>query len=516
MKMKMKRILLYVFFNILSLGFAQAQVGKPQAFKVTKDTKSIKKDVVFEIRSLYYDPLFEAPKYASSTSVKTISPSYVLKVVQGGKENVDGFVTMPKGIQFLPVEDNLNSFWYAKNLESLPTISEIQDLYVVRADLESEANDYLNVLEKYDLIYDDPYLESYLYSIVTKILPIQRADGFPYDLKIVIVRDESLNACVFPNGVLAINTGLLSELHTEDELVAVLAHEIGHFIGNHSLVNIRKMQKAKARAEFWAGFATVAAGVLEAATSVNNNYYYDGSLTYSTAVLSYSIAEGFLDRIGTNYSREQEEEADKMALKVLSYLGYDKNGLASLFQRMADAYDAEGNWAAYYLSGDHPSLQARISYSGTPAKKTDISFERKVSFVITEAAISKYSRGRFLQALRLVDENIKNNVGTDDDYLIKALCTLNLYSDTKHNNEVQALIQEAKRINPSNSNILRTEIIAFLRSNDNARAKELLNSYQHTLTEQLQKQEHKESSYFSFLKREQEWARKMSIKVKGL
>ena len=505
------------FFALIALFFISgsvfAQTSMNVRLKASKGLSSIKKDQEFVIDSVTFNPRYESKSTVVSTP--KIEGTYIISASQGGKSSQLIALDLPRNVDFSPIEDNLSNYWFAKNIATLKTISEINDLYATRTEMEDEANRYLSTLNKYDLLYDDPYLESYLYSIVSKILPNQRADGFPYDLKVVIVRDESMNACVFPNGMMVINTGLLAELHTEDELVAALAHEIGHFVGNHALLNVRKMEKAQARAEFWAAFATGVAAVSEGVASYNG-YYTGGNITLGTAILSSAIASDALRRIGLEFSREQEKEADRMALDVLKYLGYDKNAAATLFQRMTDAYNAEGNWAAYYLTGDHPSLERRIEDTGVPYKRTDSQFEKKISFAVTEAAISKYNRGRFTQALKHVSQNINNGVATDDDYLIKALCTLNLYNDDKHNNEALSLIQLAKDINPNNANILRTEIIASLRCNDNRKAGTLLNTYMNDLKEDMSEVVDKDSHTYSYLSSEYEWARKMAVKVKGL
>ena len=507
------RAKLFFFLLFCSVGSLFAQTSYNIKLKTTKGLSSLKKDTEFVIDSVSFNPRYDAK--LTAVSAPKIVNTYILSASQGGKSTQIVALDLPKNVDFVPVNDNLSDYWFAKNLGTLKTISEIENLYATRSEMEDEANRYLSTLAKYDLIYDDPYLESYLYSIVSKILPDRRADGFPYDLRVVIVRDETMNACVFPNGMMVVNTGLLAEMHTEDELVAALAHEIGHFVGNHALVNKRKMEKEEAKAAFWAAFATGVAAVVEGYAASQGNYY-NGSLTMSTAVLSTAIAYDALKRIGLDFSKDQEKEADIMAIATLKYLGYDKNAAATLFQRMTDAYNAEGNWAAYYLAGDHPSLERRIEYSGTPYTKTDPAFEKKISFAVTEAAISKYNRGRFRQALKHVTQNIDNHVATDDDYLIKALCTLNLYSDTRHNEEAQSMIQKAKELNPNNANILRTEIISSLRCNDNPKARTLLESYLKELSDGMANTENKESRVYQFYSSEHEWARKMLIKVRGL
>lgn len=503
----MKRVLL-IFSNLFVALCLNAQVEMNIA--VTSDKAlytGAGKGSLYKLGKVYYGE----HTYVNGGQVKT----YMIDAVSNDKEQTILAVSIPNDCGLKPVENTLNNYWMCQNFMSLRPISGIKDLYRKRADIESEANEYLSALERKGFVFDDPYLSSYLYSIVSMMSPTVRPDGFPYDVRIVVVRDDSMNACAFPNGTIIINTGLLANIHTEDELVSVIAHEMAHFVCNHCLVNIREMEKRAARAEFWAAFATAVAGAAEVYAASQGVYTY-GATTVSTAVLATAIAQGVLERTGTEFSKEQEIDADIAALNVLQYLGYDKNATATVFQRMADAYNREGNWGAYYLSGDHPSLADRIKYSGTPYKRTDAKFEKIISFAVTDAAVAKYRLGRYRQALEYTEQNIRNGVATDDDYLIHALSTFNLYDDNEHNKSVLAMIQTAKELNPSNPNIIRTEICAQLRVNNTTKASSLIQEYKDYIRKCQDNNEETSSSYNKFLSNEYEWARKMAIKVKGL
>lgn len=509
----MKKVILSISLLVLAHLQLLSQVPANIKYTSSKGFSSIKKDVEFVIDSVAYDPFYQR----AASNLQEYNASYIITVTQSGKTSRISVGSLPKELELKASDDNLNNYWFAKNLESLRTLNEIKDLYATRSKIETEANRYMQLLQEYNLFFDDPYLESYLYSVVSKILPEKRADGFPYDLKIKIVKDPSLNAAAYPNGILIVHTGLLAHVHTEDELAAILTHEIAHFVANHTLVNIRQMQKAQQKAEALAALTAVAGAVVAGTAAAGGNYYSNASIMKSTAVLAYAAANSYLEKIGMQYNREQEEEADKMALDALKYLGYDRYALASVFQRMADIYTDEGNWAAYYLAGDHPSLHDRIMYcGGRPSKAVDNEFEKMVSFAVTSTAISKYNDGRFKQALALVNQNIDNKVGTDDDYLIKARCLLNLYSDDEHNKEALAMVQKAKSLYSGNVNILRTEIIACLRNNDLNKASTLLDEYIKQLNESLDKVTEQGNNYHVFLTEEMEWARNMSIKVRGL
>lgn len=326
---------IFVFFNL----WGQTQLN----LDVDVKSGTFKADVSkgnATITNVYYTMESTNPSYRTANT-------YVIE----GKQNKKDFKIVCRELSgrfnMEPKSSSLQDYWDVRNLMSLGSLSKLTDLYTIRTNMEEDAMSYISSLGQYGLLFEDPYLESYLYSIISKIAPRHRVDGFPFNLSLAIVRDDSMNASVFPNGTILLNTGLLANIHTEDELVAVLAHEIGHFASNHSLINLQKAIQRKQRAEAFAAIATAMAATAEIAAA-SNGYYADGSLTYGTAILSTAIAADVASNLGLKFSREQEEDADEMALRALELLGYDKNACATLFARMTEVYNEEGNWAAYY------------------------------------------------------------------------------------------------------------------------------------------------------------------------
>ena len=462
------------------------------------------------ITNVYY-----VPKTTGITigAAANSASTYVIEGTQKGKDFKINCVSLANRFDMAPKHQTLQDYWDVRNLMSLASLSKLTDLYTIRTNMEEDAMSYISSLRQNGFLFDDPYLESYIYSIISKIAPMHRVDGFPYDLSLVIVRDDSMNACVYPNGAIVINTGLLANIHTEDELVAVLAHEIGHFASNHSLVNLQKAIQRKQRAEAIAAIATALAATTEI-TAAKNGYYADGSLTFGTAILSTAIALEVASNLGLKFNREQEEDADEMAKYALGILGYDENACATLFARMTEVYNEEGNWAAYYIAEDHPSLKDRIEKCGTPNLSKDSEFEKKVSFAVTNAAITKYNKGRFSQALKFVNQNIANRVATDDDYLLKAYCLLNMEDSSKSNREALELVQLAKGINPNNINIIKAEIIASIRNNMISQAQSLLSDYMEDIDKTLAKIGFDSPQRYSF-EEEYDWARRMKVKIQS-
>ena len=507
----MKRTIAFLasLFTVFQFVSAQTSLDINVSVESACDGLSKGKAIVTGVR---YD--FESLYPSDSEKEKAkVAGSYYIDFEQKDKVITVLCSEAPKRFAITSLDDSIQSFWDVQTIASLPSLSRLSDLYGIRSAQEEDVMNYVSNLEKLGYTFDDPYLLSYLYSLLLKVFPNRKLDGFPYSMNIVIANDDSMNAYVFPNGTMIINTGLLANVHTEDELVAIMAHEIGHFAANHSLVNIQKQEQRANRAEAWAALATVLAAGTEVYMG-SQGYYTGGAFTATTAVLSSAIVDSAMSQIGIEYSRTQESDADDMAVAALGLLGYDTNALSTVLSRMAELYNEEGNWAAYYLSGDHPSLNERIAKHGQPDLRRDHEFEKKVSFAVTNMAVSKYNLGRFAQALKYVDQNIENGVATDDDYLIKANCLMNLRNDKSSMSEALALIRKAKTINSENINILKAEILAAIRLEQFADAHQMILEYQDRLQDSMSLVEFGSPVYNS-LSDEFDWSRRMGVKLAG-
>lgn len=414
---------------------------------------------------------------------------------------------------------NAQDFWNAQIifnvLEDLTKNGTQED---IREEMESDVLEYINRVSRNGLAFNDPFLESYIYSIISKLSPDILIDGRPGVVNLLILSGTTANAFMFPNGTLVITTGLISLLHSEEELAAILAHEIAHFVLDHSIQNYNKMKKAQKRAEFWAAFATVLTGVAEGVAAANNPYYKPGLATLSVAVAAEQIASEICKRLGLAYSRKQESEADEVAKELIKVMGYDPNALSTALSRIEEDMKLERSIEMYFAS-DHPALVERIKKAGVPSKKTDKEFEKIISFAVSDAASMKMQDRRFRQALPLVSQNIANGVGTADDYIQKANCLLNMKNDAQSYSEVNKLIEEAKKIKPQNINIYKTEIITSLRQTKYHEARTLLASYKEKLLSMLKSKENipemEWSRWYNFINNEIIWTDDMAQKLKA-
>lgn len=405
--------------------------------------------------------------------------------------------------------ETVQDVWDAQIISKVLPVLEKKGLQKdLRFDMSQDVLEYMNRVNVEGIIYHDPYLENYIYSLISKIVPKSSLGGCRADVKVMILNDNSLNMGMFSNGLMTVTTGLLSCLHSEAELVAVLSHEIAHLMLDHHVQNVNKEVARKKSAEFWSAILTGVTAVAEGVAAANSNYV-PGLATMGMAMMSSEIASQVIDRLGMKYNHDQEREADNMSRQILATLQYDNQALAVALSNIKAEMDNRGSHDPYFESYTHPALVERIGLLGGSQFIDDPAFEKKISFLVTDVAKNRYNIGQFRKAIDLVNQNMENEVAVSDDYLLKAYCLLAMYDNEHSNREVLDLLDRAKTLNPSDINIYRTEILAYLRLNDRATALSLLQEYDTLLRNG--------SGWgdLSWVGAELDWCRNMQIKLKG-
>ncbi len=138
----------------------------------------------------------------------------------------------------------------------------------------------------------------------------------PKTMKILLISDKSLNAGTASGQLIGINTGLIQETETPNQLVGVMAHETGHAAGGHTVRGESEMNHA-ALAPL---LLTLGLGLLAAAA---------GAPDAGLALLG---SAGYFGQLGAlGYSREQESRADQAAITYLEKSGQSSKGLVDFF-----------------------------------------------------------------------------------------------------------------------------------------------------------------------------------------
>ena len=198
----------------------------------------------------------------------------------------------------------------------------------------------LAIVRKEFKVIDDPDVVQYVNRVGGDILRAAGPQFFNYHF--FVIDNKEFNAFAAPSGMIFLHSGLIKTMNTEGELVSVVAHEVGHAASRHIADRIAKSAKINA------GTAAMAlAGILL------------GAGPLSEALVVGSLATG--TTMNLKFSRQDEEEADRLAYKYMKQLGRDPASMVSMLRKMyrIDRY-RQGQVPAYLLT--HPEPARRMGY----------------------------------------------------------------------------------------------------------------------------------------------------------
>lgn len=147
--------------------------------------------------------------------------------------------------------------------------------------------------------------------------------------EVQVFDDPQVNAFALPGAKIGVYTGLLKVATTQDQLAAVIGHEVSHVLANHSAERVSQQMAAQLGTQV----AGAASGIDPQLFGIATNVFY--------------TLPG---------SRTQESEADLLGLDLMSRAGFDPRQAVTLWQNMMNA---GGDKPAEMLS-THPSDETRI------------------------------------------------------------------------------------------------------------------------------------------------------------
>lgn len=165
----------------------------------------------------------------------------------------------------------------------------------------------------------------------------------------VVVESDVINAFAAPGGFVFVTTAAVRAAKSEDELAAILAHEVAHVARGHALGTIKKSRYADISKE-----ALTASGALS-----------DEQLGELTVLLEGSIDDMIDAFFVKGYSRDTELEADAVALAVMERAGYDGNAFVAYLETLAAQQDTGSG--GFYAT--HPTARDRIDRLAKKVKK---------------------------------------------------------------------------------------------------------------------------------------------------
>lgn len=186
-----------------------------------------------------------------------------------------------------------------------------------------------------------------------------------YHFGIMETSDPNAYAC--PGGIILITRGLLQQCQNEDELAAVLAHEVAHIAHKDGVNSINKARWTE---------------VLTTAGAEATRQYAGGVAGQLVTLFEGSIDDVFKTLVVNGYSRKAEESADRAAVSTLSRAGYNPAALSAILSRLQSKGGSGGFFRSHPLTGQRVEAVKMLvtATPGGPSEKVRTERFKKVNF----------------------------------------------------------------------------------------------------------------------------------------
>ncbi|WP_455474011.1 M48 family metalloprotease [Bartonella sp. B30(2025)] len=230
-------------------------------------------------------------------------------------------------------------------LSSLNAPEQIKNANRNNAYATLSATQHPRILQIYGGAYHNPKLENLLANIMHKLTIASQNSHQTYH--ITTLDSESVNAFALPGGYIYVTRGMLVLANDSSEIAAVLAHEIAHIVANHGILRLQK--KAELRL---------------ANLNSKNVLSHSETQGQNTIKNKQQLAQ---------FSRNQELQADSIAIEMLNRAGYDPFASPRFLQSLA-AYSTFSNTpgttnTSLDFLATHPTTPERIRLAMKKARE---------------------------------------------------------------------------------------------------------------------------------------------------
>ena len=215
----------------------------------------------------------------------------------------------------------------------------------------------------------DTQVDAYIQHLGQRLARAAPGAKYPYSFQVANYRE--INAFSLPGGPVWINRGVLRAAGNESQVAGVLAHEIAHIAQRHAADQMEKALIAR-----W-GF-----GVLGA---MLGNLGGAGAAQAAGAMVANGV---FL-----KFSRDDERDADRVGLEIMTKAGWDGRGMTELFEVLRREANRDPSAVDVFFS-THPSPQDRIANLRTAATRRRGGIRDSKEFRAVKAHLARLAPAR--------------------------------------------------------------------------------------------------------------------------
>ena len=236
------------------------------------------------------------------------------------------------------------------NAETLPKLGDPVSTIISPEKEQALGQALLRMLQSSSSIIQDLLLNEYLEHLVYRLASVSELQD--PQLNVLLINSADINAFAMPGGILGINAGLFIHSQNEDELAAVVAHELAHLRQRHFARSVEKQDQTK-----WTTLTALLASLALVASGEG-----DAGLAALATTQAMSLDAQL------SFSRQNEREADRIGMQTLTAAGFDSHAMPRFFERLSRSRQFSDD-TPYEFLRTHPVTQARIADSRARAEQ---------------------------------------------------------------------------------------------------------------------------------------------------
>lgn len=225
--------------------------------------------------------------------------------------------------------------------EDLPSFGDASSGIVSQREERELGHAYLSIIRGQTAQIPDPLLKNYLEETVYRLAESSQVQDPRFSF--ILLKSPQLNAFAAPGGIIGVNGGLFLYAQTEGEFASVIAHELAHLSQRHFArgLEARQQMQIPMMAAMLGGIIAMAAGAGDA------------------GVAAIASSQAAAMQAQQRFSRQNEQEADRIGMQTLGNAGYDPRSMPDMFSRLMSQYRYNSKPPEYLMS--HPVTESRIA-----------------------------------------------------------------------------------------------------------------------------------------------------------
>lgn len=232
----------------------------------------------------------------------------------------------------------------------LPSLGDASSAIVSPQQEHQLGRAWLSLLRGQVRQLSDPQLKDFVESSVYRLG--ETSELKDRRLEFVLLDSPQINAFAAPGGIIGVNGGLFLYAQTEAEYASVMTHELAHLSQRHFARGLEAQQRMQLPL-----MAAMLAGIVAAAA---------GAGDVGIAAIASTQAAAIQEQ--RRFSRQNEQEADRIGLVNLEKAGYDPRAMPSMFERLMRQYRYDRKPPEFLLT--HPVSESRIADTRNRAAQT--------------------------------------------------------------------------------------------------------------------------------------------------